>query len=124
MSSSRALRRVPSTSIAFSVSARSFLSCATVAAMTADQLATQPAFAARPNRRKQGLAWILKGPGDAQYGDLTSEATYGHHGATCSLLWIDPVNAITFVFLGNREGSIAPHYFARLSNVVVGAVLE
>lgn len=98
------------------------LSPATVATMTRDHLATLPAFAGRPDRVRQGLAWILKGPSNPRYGDLASDATYGHRGATCSLVWVDPMREITFVFLSNREGSVPEHYFARLSNAVVAEV--
>ena len=99
------------------------LSPATVAAMTRDRLTGLPAFAAEHDRPRQGLAWILGGPRNHRYGDLTSPATHGHHGATCSLLWIDPANEITFVFLSNKEGSIPPQHFARLSNAVVASLV-
>jgi len=99
------------------------LSPATVAAMTRDRLTDLPVFAAEHDRPRQGLAWILGGLRNHRYGDLASPATHGHHGATCSLLWIDPANDITFVFLSNKEGSIPPHYFARLSNTVVASLV-
>jgi len=98
------------------------LSPATVEAMTRDQLAELPAFAGRHDRPRQGLGWILQS--GAQYGDLVSSSTYGHYGATCSLLWVDPVNEITFVFLSNKEGSLPLHYFARLSNAVVAIISD
>ena len=98
------------------------LSPATVAAMTRDQLALLDPFADRRNRRRQGLAWILKSAVDVRYGDLASDATYGHAGATGSLLWVDPINEITFVFLSNKEGSLPAHLFSRLSNAVVAAL--
>ena len=96
------------------------LSPATVAAMTRDQLASLPAFAGRCDRERQGLAWILPGTRNRRYGDLVSQNTYGHHGATCSLFWVDPANEITFVFLSNKEGSVPTEHFGRLSNTVVG----
>lgn len=96
------------------------LSPVTVEAMVRDQLAERPSFAGRHDRPRQGLGWILQS--GSQYGDLVSPSTYGHYGATCSLLWVDPVNEITFVFLSNREGSLPLHYFARLSNAVVAAI--
>ena len=98
------------------------LSSAAVAAMTRERLCELPAFDGRTARPRQGLAWILPSAGNARYGDLVSDRTYGHHGATCSLLWVDPVHAITFVFLGNKEGSIPDRHFARLSNVAVATV--
>ena len=98
------------------------LSPATVAAMTRDQLASLPAFAGRTDRPRQGLAWMLQGPRNPRCGDLASDATYSHHGATCSLVWVDPLHAITFVFLSNREGSLPAHLFARLSNAVAAAL--
>jgi len=98
------------------------LSPATVAAMTRDQLDRLPAFAGRRDQPRQGLAWMLQRPGHVRYGDLASDATHGHGGATCSSLWIDPVNEISFVFLSNKEGSIPARYFGRLSNTVVAAL--
>ena len=98
------------------------LSPATVATMTRDQLAFLPAFTTRSPRPRQGLAWILPTPG-SMYGDLVSDSTYGHNGATCSLLWVDPTHELTFVFLSNREGSLPLQYFARLSNAVVASVI-
>ena len=96
------------------------LSPATVESMTRDRLASLPELADRHDRPRQGLGWIPQS--GALYGDLVSSSTYGHHGATGSLLWIDPVNEVTFVFLGNKEGSVPPHCFARLSNAVIGAL--
>ena len=98
------------------------LSPATVAAMTRDRLALLSPFADRSKRRRQGLAWVLKSAVDTKYGDLASDATYGHSGATGSLLWVDPINEITFVFLSNKEGSLPAHLFGRLSNAVVAAL--
>jgi len=99
------------------------LAPATVATMLQDQLATLPALAERRDRRRQGLAWILQGgPRPSPYGDLTSPRTFGHGGATGTLLWVDPEQEITFVFLGNKEGSLPPEMFARLSNAVVAQV--
>ena len=36
------------------------------------------------------------------FGDLTSDATFGHTGFTGTLLWIDPTNDLFLVFLTNR----------------------
>ena len=96
------------------------LSPATVESMTRDRLASLPAFADRHDRPRQGLGWILRSA--ALYGDLVSSGTCGHHGATGSLLWIDPVNEVTFVFLSNKEGSVPPHCFVRLSNAAMAVL--
>jgi len=96
------------------------LSPATVETMTRDQLASLPAFADRHDRPRQGLGWLLQS--GSRYGDLVSSSTYGHHGATGSLLWVDPVNEVTFAFLSNKEGSVPAHHFARLSNAVVAVL--
>jgi CubicO group peptidase (beta-lactamase class C family) len=37
------------------------------------------------------------------FGDLTSDATYGHTGFTGTLLWIDPPRDLFLVFLTNRS---------------------
>ena len=36
------------------------------------------------------------------FGDLTSDATYGHTGFTGTLLWVDPPRDLFLVFLTNR----------------------
>ena len=36
------------------------------------------------------------------FGDITSDATYGHTGFTGTLLWIDPPRDLFLVFLTNR----------------------
>ncbi len=43
-------------------------------------------------------------PGEfSVFGDLTSDATYGHTGFTGTLLWIDPPRDLFLVFLTNRS---------------------
>ena len=59
--------------------------------------------------------------GLSPYGDLASADLFGHGGATGTLLWVDPAREITFVFLGNKEGSLPAELFARLSNIAVAA---
>lgn len=36
------------------------------------------------------------------FGDLTSDATYGHTGFTGTLIWVDPSNDLFLIFLTNR----------------------
>lgn len=98
------------------------LSPATVAAMTTDRLASLPAFAGRGGEVRQGLGWRMQPtvPGPP-CGDLVSANVFCHGGATGTLLWVDPEREITFVFLGNKEGSLPGELFARLSNIAVAA---
>lgn len=43
-------------------------------------------------------------PGEVSlFGDLTSDATYGHTGFTGTLLWVDPSRDLFLVFLTNRS---------------------
>ena len=43
-------------------------------------------------------------PGEfSVFGDLTSDATYGHTGFTGTLLWVDPPRDLFLVFLTNRS---------------------
>jgi CubicO group peptidase (beta-lactamase class C family) len=50
-----------------------------------------------------GIGWELKGSKQAhRSGDLTSPATYGHAGATGTMVWADPVLDVACVLLTNR----------------------
>lgn len=92
------------------------LGASTVKAMTSDQ---NPAVAA-----PYGWGWSLKrSPLANSFGDLASERTYGHVGATGTVLWADPERDLACVILTTRawdedRGAI----LNKVSNVVQSAV--
>jgi CubicO group peptidase (beta-lactamase class C family) len=101
------------------------LSPATVRAMTTNQVETFrliPEDARRNN--PWGFGWQLKSPFRSRFGELVSPATFGHWGATGTLVWADPVNSLTCVALTNQpyEG-IAP-ILGKFSNAVAGSLMS
>ena len=75
-----------------------------------------------------GIGWEVKGAKRPhRSGELTSPATYGHAGATGTMVWADPQADLTCVLLTNRTlvsgwTTERPRQ-AMFSNAVVGAVL-
>lgn len=91
---------------------------ATVRAMTRNQL---EGFAdlPEPDRRCRpwGLGWRLAWPGhSAHFGDLVGPRTFGHWGATGSVLWIDPDARGFFLLFTNAELDDESRVLARASN--------
>ena len=100
----------------------SILNPATVAAMTADQTSAMPDLT-RGDRLRQrwGLGWRLRDRVSSIFGDLTSDATFGHEGATGTVAWVDPETETTCVLFTNDPhgaASLRP----RVSNAVAAAV--
>jgi CubicO group peptidase (beta-lactamase class C family) len=92
------------------------LAPATVDAMTSDQ-----------NQRlgtPWGLGWALKrSPVWNFFGDLASDRTYGHVGATGTVAWADPERGLICVILTTRPASQDGGFLLnRVSNVVQSAV--
>ena len=71
-----------------------------------------------------GLGWALaNSPGAARFGELVSDATFGHTGATGTVAWADPERDLICVILTNhkvRSGEL----LRRVSNAVVASVVE
>jgi beta-lactamase class C len=116
------------------------LSPATARAMTAVQFAPPDAAASiAPDLRDiavrehplaavpWGIGWEVKGGKRPHLsGELTSDATYSHLGATGTMVWADPQTDVACVLLTNRTyasgwATERPRQ-GRFSNAVVGAV--
>jgi CubicO group peptidase (beta-lactamase class C family) len=75
-----------------------------------------------------GIGWEIKGGKRPQaYGELTSESTYGHLGATGTMVWADPRADVACVLLTNRAlasgwTTESPRQ-AMFSNAVMAAVI-
>jgi CubicO group peptidase (beta-lactamase class C family) len=96
------------------------LSPATVRAMTSNQLAAMPQVPEEERRcRPWGLGWRLNWPAhSANFGDLLGSRTYGHWGATGTLVWIDPETEAFFVLFTTQPQEPEGRFLARLSNVI------
>lgn len=99
------------------------LSNATITASTENQLASMKDVPDEDRRfRPWGLGWRLQWASHANtFGDLVSTSTYGHWGATGTMLWIDPERESFALILSTQplEPKGAP--FQRLSNAIVAA---
>lgn len=103
---------------------RRFLRRASIRAMTRNQLAYLPEIP-EPDRRCRpwGLGWRLAWPGhSAHFGDLVGPGTYGHWGATGSVLWIDPDADAFFILFTNAELDDHSQTLARASNQFMAAL--
>lgn len=73
-----------------------------------------------------GLGWALPvGHPDRWAGDLASTETFGHLGASRTMLWIDPVRELVCVVLTNQVANVPTPYrrFARFSNALQAALV-
>ena len=74
--------------------------------------------------RPWGLGWRLNWPAhSANFGDLLGPNTYGHWGATGTVLWIDPDHQSFAVFLSTLPQEPHGSYLAKLSNAVAAAMI-
>jgi CubicO group peptidase (beta-lactamase class C family) len=99
------------------------LSPAAIAASTRNQLECMRDIPMEERRcRPWGLGWRLDWPAhSANFGDLLGPRTYGHWGATGTVLWIDP-DARTFaIILTTLPQEPSGKYLARLSNAIAAA---
>ena len=101
------------------------LATATVDAMTRNQLAHMPDVPRHEQQcRPWGLGWRLHWPAhSANFGDLLGPRTYGHWGATGTVLWIDPeLDALTIILTTQPQEPHGSH-LARISNAIAACML-
>lgn len=100
------------------------LSPATIAASTRNQLEIMGEVPELERRtRPWGLGWRLNWPEhSANFGDLLGNRTYGHWGATGTVLWIDPDHDAFMVLLTTRPQEPHGTVLARVSNAVAAAI--
>jgi CubicO group peptidase (beta-lactamase class C family) len=101
------------------------LSDAAVTAATSNQLADMREVPEEDRRcRPWGLGWRLNWPAhSANFGDLLGPRTFGHWGATGTVLWIDPDRDAFLIFFTTQPQEPHGTYLARLSNAVAAALL-
>lgn len=106
------------------VDGRRYLSEATVAAATQNQLEQMKDVPADDRRcRPWGLGWRLNwGAHSANFGDFLGPRAYGHWGATGTAFWIDPTRDVCCIFFTTQPQEPHGKYLSRLSNAVCGAL--
>lgn len=99
------------------------LSPATIAAATTNQLQSMREVPEDERRcRPWGLGWRLNWPAhSANFGDLLGPHTYGHWGATGTVMWIDPDRGIYAIILTSQPQEPGGQFLARLSNAIAAA---
>ena len=99
------------------------LSPATIQAATRNQLAEMPDVPEVERRcRPWGLGWRLNWPAhSANFGDFLGTRTYGHWGATGTLMWLDPETQSFLILLTTQPQEPRGNYLARFSNAALGA---
>lgn len=102
------------------VGSKQLFSRAAVEAATRNQLASMNSIPENDRRcRPWGLGWRLNWPDhSANFGDLLGPQTYGHWGATGTVMWIDPELDAFSVILTTQPQEPHGRMLARLSNVV------
>ncbi|WLD09979.1 serine hydrolase domain-containing protein [Planctellipticum variicoloris] len=104
-------------------SGRRLLSQASLAAATTNQLACMKDVPEDERRcRPWGLGWRLHWPAhSANFGDLLGPRTFGHWGATGTVLWMDPDAEAFAVILSTQPQEPAGGQLARLSNLIAAS---
>jgi len=69
-----------------------------------------------PNNRR-GLGWDKKSDQVGNTSNYVSDDSYGHTGFTGTMIWIDPMYDLSFVFLSNRIYPNANNYRLNRDNV-------
>jgi CubicO group peptidase (beta-lactamase class C family) len=101
------------------------LSRASVQAATRNQLEAMREVPADDRRtRPWGLGWRLNWAAhSANFGDLLGPRTYGHWGATGTLMWIDPDRDACVILLTTKPQEPHGSYLARASNAIAAAMV-
>jgi CubicO group peptidase (beta-lactamase class C family) len=101
------------------------LAPATVQAMIADQTAALPHLSAQVRATNSwGLGWRRQPPGEWSYwGNLLAPGSYGHGGATGTVLWIDPQRKLVCALFTTQPSALSEGLLGRCSNLVMASVL-
>jgi len=92
--------------------------------MVENHICTMPAIPPEGKWREAwGLGWRLNQPRGAHgFPELASSATFGHHGATGTTAWADPVTGLVCTLFTNQPS--AGRFLGLVSNLVAAAVAE
>jgi CubicO group peptidase (beta-lactamase class C family) len=104
---------------------RQILSPAAIDAATRNQLDAMRDIPAEDRRtRPWGLGWRLHwGAHSANFGDFLGPRTFGHWGATGTLMWIDPDLDACVILLTTQPQEPHGSFLARASNAIVAAMV-
>lgn len=101
----------------------SVFSPATVAAMTTDHSSQYPLIPPETRAANRwGLGWNLAANG-CLFGDLVSRRTFGHAGATGTLVWADAERELTCVIFTTEPFDRSQPLLTRCSNLVAASAL-
>jgi CubicO group peptidase (beta-lactamase class C family) len=104
---------------------RQIVSRAAIQAATRNQLEAMRDVPADDRRtRPWGLGWRLNwGAHSANFGDFLGPRTYGHWGATGTVMWLDPDRDACVILLTTKPQEPQGTYLARASNAIVAAMV-
>lgn len=104
---------------------RRLFSAATIAAATGNRLDEFPDLAESDRRcRPWGFGWRIQWPAHTgSFGDLAGPQTFGHWGATGTLMWIDPDRDAFAILLSTEPALSHSIPLVRLSNAIAAAIL-
>ena len=93
--------------------------------MTTSQMDSQPRLSEEDRRMNTcGLGWRIFGLGvGANLGELLPAQAFGHHGATGTLMWMDPTRNAYAVMLTSRPFDQSATRLMKLSNAISAALL-
>ncbi len=104
---------------------RHILSPATVEVMTKCQTDEMPDIPTEvKGKQRWGLGWWLKPLGESlPFGDLVSDETYGHVGATGTVVWVDAQRNLICCLFTNEPYDRSKRLLALASNAAVATVI-
>lgn len=97
----------------------------TTKAMTTDQTTSMPEIPSEiKSGRVWGLGWRLQPTADwSAFGDLVSSGSFGHYGATGTVVWADPFRQMVCILFTTQPSASAEGILGRCSNMVAASVI-
>jgi CubicO group peptidase (beta-lactamase class C family) len=101
----------------------SIFSPATVQLMTRDQTSGMLAIPAIIRQAQiWDLGWRLQPANGTLFGDLSAPGSFGHFGATGTVVWCDPARDLVCALFTTQPGVLSQSLLQRCSNLVAAAV--